>query len=188
MGVWRDGAGGGLCEGVLLYLLGGDEKQLQSPLLFQASPLLSYPLIFQNTAFSPSYEALQQLCLRPRSWQTANRPVIGRLPALVVKPLHLHCRFPIPQPLWCGLKPSIHPSFSPPGFPSASDSSVSTRATRHTASQSAVTVLLNHSYDPRTICLQAHGFSTCDYSLEFTRCLSCHSFPPDQLFITPSYE
>lgn len=38
--------------GVLLYLLGGDEKQLLVPLLFLAlSSSYSYPLIFQNTAF-----------------------------------------------------------------------------------------------------------------------------------------
>lgn len=39
----------GLCDGVLLYLLGGDEKQLPSPLLFPALSS-SYPtLSFSKT-------------------------------------------------------------------------------------------------------------------------------------------
>lgn len=78
------GWGGGL----LLYLLGGDEEQLPSPLLFQALSS-SYPtLSFSKTlVFHPppaflapgSYEVLLQLCFRPRSWWTTKRVVTGQL-------------------------------------------------------------------------------------------------------------
>lgn len=122
---------GGLCAGVLLYLLGGDEKQLLVPLLFLAlSSSYSYPLIFQNTAFfffyclpaSPgSYQELQQLCLRPRSRRTTKRAVTGQLPALVMIPQTFICVFagpPSPEPFSSGhcSKPSV--SFLPTAWPS----------------------------------------------------------------------
>lgn len=176
--VWR--VEGGCVREVLLYLLGGDEKQLLSPLLFPALFFLSYPLIFQNTAFSPSasprsYLVLQQLCLRPRSRQTTKWAVIGQLQAHVMKPLDPHlCDLspPLPQLHWSGLclTPSIHPSLTSflSSFKSVSDGSVSTWEPHHIASLSAVAVLSNLSYDPCTICLHAHGFppETVRYSQE----------------------
>lgn len=90
----------GLCEEVSLHLLGGDEKQLLSPLLFPAlsssylTLSFSKTLLFHPRPASPdSHEALQQLCLRLRSWQTTKWAVIGQLPALILKPPDPHLWF-----------------------------------------------------------------------------------------------
>lgn len=122
-------AGEGRSEGfrgvVLLYLLGGDEKQLPSPQLFPAL-FSSYPtpslsktlLLYCLPALPGSYGVFQQLCLRPRSWQTTKWAVIGQRPALLMIPLDPHLcvlSLIISQLVWHGLwpKPSVHP-FIPP--------------------------------------------------------------------------
>lgn len=151
--------GGYKAEGVWR---GGGEKQLLSPLLFQALfssyPTLSFSktLLFRPLPACLTSPVLQQPCLRPSLGRTTKWAVIGQLPALIVKPLDPDlCVFPL-NLLFIG------PSFSfpawLPGFPSVSGGHGSTWATCHTASISAVTVLFNLSYDPCTIFSDVHVF------------------------------
>lgn len=88
---------------------GGGEKQLLSPLLFQALfssyPTLSFSktLLFRPLPACLASPVLQQPCLRPSLGRTTKWAVIGQLPALIVKPLDPDlCAFSPPS------KPSIH--------------------------------------------------------------------------------
>ena len=95
----------GLCDGVLLYLLGGDEKQLLSPLLFPALSS-SYPtLSFSKTLLFQPLSVCLPGCLAWRSGsaasgrgrgETAKWAVTRQLPALVVWDLQtLICVFSV---------------------------------------------------------------------------------------------
>lgn len=169
---------------------------------FQLSPLPILPSHFPKHCFftlclpsSPgSYEALLQLCFRPRSWWTTKRVVIGQFPALAMKPLDPHlCVFcpPIPQPLRShpGLcsKPSTCSSLCLPFFFILWLSvcfwwqcfCLSTSS--HCLCISSCCPFLSFFW-PLHYMLTRTGFSTWNYSYEFTRCLSSLLFPPRSAF------
>lgn len=90
---WSGGLRGVVCGGVTEPPGWRWEAAAESSAISSSVLLPSYPLIFQNTAFllparlpaSPgSFEGLQQLCLRLRSWRTTKWALIRQLPALAI--------------------------------------------------------------------------------------------------------